>query len=118
MKVTIEQKQLSTGFLIKKTVYLVKCAVEFNQEERDAIQDNKLLRFVLYTDDTDPYGNPAAEYARTGVTVRHWTKGQCQGRYFNNMNQAREWETALREKILPGLKKLIDIGTTKDTFEL
>jgi hypothetical protein len=119
MKVTINQRQMSTGFILKTTVYLVDCIIEFSEEELQQIHAKKLLNHVLYVDMEDPYGNLLQhEKLYSEVTVRKKIKGLCKTRHLKTAGDAYQWEQTLRNNILPGLKKLIDSGTTSDTFEL
>jgi hypothetical protein len=120
MRVTITQTQSTRGFLRKTMLFQVRVEIEFSEEEKNNIKTRNLGRQVVYALDTDLDGNPETHpNLISHITIDKILKGRGQGQVFNNQHDANQWEHELRERILPGLKQLIESPTgASKTFEL
>jgi hypothetical protein len=99
----------------------VYCRIEFSQEELGAIEQRKLYNLVVATflaSERQWEGNPDVGPTDRAFDVRYIIKQQGFSKDFPSAGHAQQWETTLRENILPNLKQAILGISPAKTFEL
>ncbi len=116
MRITLNTEEFQFGLMFKKPKWSVECKIDFSEEELGVIQQRDLFDLTVYT---QAHHNQAGqEIDRTlKEVIKHGIS--CT---FNTPVDAKNFETYLKEDLLPKLKNYIQASAQKSsgpqTFEL
>ena len=105
MRVTLETKEIPKSFF-QKAQWVVKCVLEFSEEERAIIAHHNLGDLHLYTEVRNGTSWTLQQTMKSGGMIQD---------IFATALEAKQFENHLREELLPAIKNCIANSTEVET---
>lgn len=124
MKIDIEHREETSGWINKKTYYVVDLRITFSEEEMQIVKQRKLENVVILERGV-PANRDRSKFRGMedvfDLRIGKFARGESDSYAFATPLEAKEYDAELREK-LPELKSFImenaEIEQKSDSFEL